>query len=107
MIGAEQLSWLCDGAIFINTARAHLIDEAALLAELQSRRISAAIDVFDEEPLPADSPFRALDNKIIITPHIAAVTEQAYKRQGQITVDEVARFLSGGRIALRNHARHA
>ncbi len=97
MIGAEQLSWLADGAIFINTARAHLIDEAALLAELQSGRIRAAIDVFDQEPLPDDSPFRKLDN-LIISPHIAAVTEQAYKRQGEITVDEVARFLDAGEL---------
>ena len=97
MIGAEQLSWLRDGAIFINTARAHLVDEAALLAELQTGRISAALDVFDQEPLPDDSPFRKLDN-LIITPHIAAVTDQAYKRQGEITVDEVSRFLSEGEL---------
>ena len=97
MIGAEQLSWLRDGAIFINTARAHLIDEAALLAELQTGRISAALDVFDMEPLPDDSPFRRLGN-LIITPHIAAVTHQAYKRQGEITVDELASFLGAGKL---------
>ena len=97
MIGAQQLAWLRDGGILINTARAHLIDEAALLAELRSGRISAALDVFDEEPLPDDSPFRALDN-LIITPHIAAVTREAYKRQGQIAVDEVERFLRRGEL---------
>jgi len=97
MIGAEQLSWLRDGAIFINTARAHLIDEAALLAELRQGRISVALDVFDQEPLPDDSPFRELDN-LIITPHIAAVTHRAYRRQGEITVDEVSRFLSEGEL---------
>ena len=97
MIGREQLSWLRDGAIFINTARAHLIDETALLAELRSGRINAALDVFDQEPLPEDSPFRGLDN-LIITPHIAAVTHQAYKRQGQIAVDEVARYLRAGEL---------
>ena len=97
MIGAEQLSWLADGAILINTARGHLIDEAALLAELRTGRISAALDVFDQEPLPDDSPFRELDN-LIITPHIAAVTHQSYKRQGEITVDEVARFVSEGQL---------
>lgn len=97
MIGAEQLRWLRDGAIFINTSRAHLIDEAALLAELRTGRISAALDVFDQEPLPDDSPFRGLDN-LIISPHIAAVTHQAYKRQGEITVDEAASFLSEGKL---------
>jgi phosphoglycerate dehydrogenase-like enzyme len=97
MIGVEQFGWLRDGAIFINTARAHLIDEAALLAELQSGRINAALDVFDQEPLPDDSPFRELDN-LIITPHIAAVTRQSYLRQGQISVDEVAGYLSDGTL---------
>ena len=97
MIGAEQLGWLADGAIFINTARAHLLDEAALLAELQSGRISAALDVFEQEPLPDDSPFRRLDN-VIITPHVASITRQARHRQGDITVSEVARFLREGAL---------
>ena len=97
MIGAEQFSWLQDGAVFINTARTHPIDETALLAELQSGRISAALDVFEQEPLPDASPFRDLDN-VIISPHVAAVTRQAYKRQGQITADEIARFLSEGKL---------
>ncbi len=97
MLGAEQFSWLQDGAYFINTARTHPIDEAALLAELQSGRISAALDVFEQEPLPDGSPFRQLDN-VIISPHMAAVTDQAYRRQGQITTDEVASFLSEGKL---------
>ena len=97
MLGAEQFSWLQDGAVFINTARTHPIDEAALLAELQSGRISAALDVFEQEPLPDDSPFRQLDN-VIISPHMSAVTEQAYRRQGRITTDEVAGFLSEGKL---------
>ena len=97
MLGAEQFSWLQDGAVFINTARTHPIDEAALLAELQSGRISAALDVFEQEPLPEDSPFRQLDN-VIISPHMAAVTDRAYKRQGRITTDEVASYLSEGKL---------
>lgn len=97
MLGAEQFSWLQDGAVFINTARTHPIDEAALLAELQSGRISAALDVFEEEPLPDNSPFRRLDN-VIISPHMAAVTDQAYRRQGRITTDEVASYLSEGKL---------
>lgn len=97
MLGVEQFSWLPDGAIFINTARTHLIDEAALLAELQSGRISAALDVFEQEPLPDDSPFRQLDN-VIITPHISSLTHQARHRQGQIIAGEVARFLREGQL---------
>lgn len=97
MIGAEQFSWLQDGAIFINTARSHLIDEAALLAELQTGRISAALDVFEHEPLPDDSLFRQLDN-VLITPHIAAATYETRQRQGQITVDELTGFLTSGTL---------
>jgi len=97
MIGAEQFALLRDGAIFINTARAHLIDEAALLAELQSGRIFAALDVFEHQPLPDDSPFRQLQN-VIITPHIAAPTQQARARQGRYCVDEIKRFLRDGSL---------
>lgn len=97
MIGAKQLRWLQDGAIFINTARTHLIDEAALLAELQSGRIRAALDVFEREPLPDDSPFRGLDN-VILTPHVASHTPETRLRQGQIVTDEVASFLREGRL---------
>lgn len=97
MIGAEQFSMLQDGAIFINTARSHLIDESALLTELKSGRIVAALDVFEQEPLPDDSPFRSLDN-IIITPHIAAATHQTRHRQGQISIDEMTRFFTDGTL---------
>lgn len=97
MIGAEQFSWLQDGALFINTARTYLLDESALLAELQSGRIYAALDVFEVEPLPDDSPFRLLDNAII-TPHVASRTQETRKRQGQTVADEVTRFLSAGEL---------
>lgn len=97
MIGAEQFSWLQDSALFINTARSHLLDEDALLAELQSGRIYAALDVFEAEPLPDDSPFRKLDN-VIITPHIAARTRETPVRQGQLVADEAALFLREGKL---------
>lgn len=97
LLGAEQFSWLGDGAIFVNTARAHLVDEAALLAELASGRIHAALDVFAQEPLPADSPFRQLDN-VIITPHAAAHTRQARGRQGRIVTEELTRYLREGTL---------
>ena len=94
MVGARQLQQLCDGAIFINTARSLTVDQAALLAEFQSGRIFGALDVFDEEPLPVDSPFRQLEN-VIVTPHVAGASQQARRRQGQFIVDEIARFLDG------------
>jgi phosphoglycerate dehydrogenase-like enzyme len=94
MIGKRELSLMPDGAVLVNTARASLIDSDALLDELRTGRISAALDVFDEEPLPADSPFRGLSN-VILTPHIASHTASTYFRQGELTVDEVQRFVKG------------
>jgi phosphoglycerate dehydrogenase-like enzyme len=97
MIGARQLVLLRDGALFINTARAALVDEAALLRELQSGRISAALDVFAEEPLPVENPFRQLPN-VILSPHAAGHTLDTYHRQGQAMVDEVGRLLRGEQL---------
>ena len=94
MIGKRELSLMRDGAILVNTARASLVDPEALLAELRRGRISAALDVFDEEPLPADSPLRALPN-VILTPHVASHTVNTHFRQGEVTVDEVRRFIRG------------
>jgi phosphoglycerate dehydrogenase-like enzyme len=92
LIGADHLSRLPDGALFVNVARAWLVDQDALLAELRRGRLWAALDVFDEEPLPADSPFRALPN-VLISPHQAGYTRDTYMRQGLEMVEEVERFL--------------
>lgn len=100
MIGAEQLRLLPDGAVFINTARAHLVDQDALLAELQTGRFVAALDVFDPEPLPDDSPLRALDN-VLLTPHIAGASQQARVRQGEIIVEEIERCFAGEPLRYR------
>lgn len=97
MVGAAQLGLLCDGAIFVNTARSHTVDQDALLAELQRGRIQAALDVYDQEPLPADSPFLRLEN-VVLTPHIAAATVQTRRRQGTTTVDEIERFFERGEL---------
>jgi phosphoglycerate dehydrogenase-like enzyme len=94
MIGARQLGLLRDGACFVNTARSWVIDYDALLAELQTGRIQAALDVYDQEPLPAENPFRELDN-VIMTPHIAGASVQARLRQGRWTVEELQRFFAG------------
>ena len=59
--------------------RGPIVDEASLIEALQTRRIAgAALDVFDVEPLPADHPFRRLDN-VLATPHIGYVTEELYR----------------------------
>jgi phosphoglycerate dehydrogenase-like enzyme len=66
-------------AWLINTSRGPIVEEAALIEVLETRRIAgAAIDVFDAEPLPADHPFRKVDN-VLMTPHIGYVTEELYR----------------------------
>lgn len=92
MISARHLSLLRDGAIFLNTARAGLVDEEALVCELATGRFMAALDVFHQEPLPLDSPLRSFAN-VILSPHIAALTSDTLLLQGQMMVDEVERFL--------------
>jgi phosphoglycerate dehydrogenase-like enzyme len=94
MIGAAQLARLRDGTIFINDARAVLVDNTALARELSSGRIVAALDVFDPEPLPANSPLRQLPN-VILAPHVAGSTRESNLRQGQAMVEELARFVTG------------
>lgn len=97
LIGARELALLPDGAGVVNTARSWLVDEDALLAELRTGRLDAAIDVFDAEPLPVDSPFRALPN-VLLVPHKAAGTREGRLRQGATVVAEVERFARGGAL---------
>lgn len=94
LIGARELALMPDGAGLVNTARSWLVDEAALLAELQRGRLSAAIDVFDEEPLPVESPFRSAP-RVLLTPHRAAGTREGRLRQGRIVADELDAFAAG------------
>lgn len=94
MLGAAQLSWMRDGAILVNTARSWVVDEAALQAELASGRITAAIDVFDQEPMPEDSPWRHLDGALL-TAHVAGATFEARHRQGDAVVEEIRRYVEG------------
>lgn len=94
LIGARELALLPDGAGLVNTARSWLVDEQALLAELRTGRIDAAIDVFDSEPLPVDHELRGLPN-VLLTPHQAAGTVEGRVRQGSIVLAEVERYRSG------------
>ncbi len=73
MIDAAALRLMKPTAIIINTSRGPAIDEAALIEALQQGRIAgAAMDVFEQEPLPADSPLRSMGDRVIITPHMAS-----------------------------------
>ncbi|HEX7286016.1 MAG TPA: D-2-hydroxyacid dehydrogenase [Candidatus Angelobacter sp.] len=95
IINAARLQKMKPDAYLINVARGTLIDERALIAALKVRRIAgAALDVFEEEPLPADSEFWSLDN-VLITPHTAAVTEKLWDRHYDLIVENLRRFLDG------------
>ncbi|PRB13275.1 hydroxyacid dehydrogenase [Microbacterium sp. MYb62] len=98
LIGRRELALMRDGAGLVNTARSWLVDEVALIDELRRGRLSAAIDVFDEEPFAVDSPFRTLPG-VLITPHRAAGTSQGRLRQGRIVADEVEAFVEGRALA--------
>ena len=95
IINGARLAKMKPDAYLINVGRGPLVDEAALLEALQNRRIGgAALDVFVEEPLPADSPFWPLDN-LLITPHTAAVTDKLWDRHYHLIVENLTRFLEG------------
>ena len=95
IINAARLKKMKPEAYLMNVARGPLIDEPALIAALQEHRIAGAgLDVFVEEPLPADSPFWSLGN-VLITPHSAAVTEQLWERHYELIVENLNRFLAG------------
>ena len=97
MVSRERLASIPDGGIIINTARAAIVDMPALVDELRSGRLSAALDVFDAEPLPSDSALWDLPN-VILTPHIGAVTVHSRAMQGDVVVDEIERFLNGSAL---------
>jgi phosphoglycerate dehydrogenase-like enzyme len=95
MFDQRRLSLLRDGTYLINVARGGLIDLDALLRELRSGRITAALDVTDPlEPLPADHELRRLPN-VILTPHIAAGGIEMRREMGATAVAEVIRFAKG------------
>ncbi|MEO8242990.1 MAG: NAD(P)-dependent oxidoreductase [bacterium] len=96
LIDAPALARMKPGAVLINVARGPLVDEAALIGALTSGHLGgAAIDVFDAQPLPPDHPFMALPN-VILTPHMAGVTEESMLRMGQGVVAEAQRVMAGG-----------
>jgi phosphoglycerate dehydrogenase-like enzyme len=95
LFDAKRLSLLPKGAYLINVARGGLIDTAALLAELRTGRITAALDVTDPlEPLPPDHELRSLPN-VLLTPHIAAGGIEMRQAIGAVAVEEVVRFARG------------
>ena len=99
MIGARQLSAMRPGAILVNAARGGVVDEAALAEALREKRIGgAALDVFETEPLTreAGEKFVGLDN-LLLTPHIAGVTEESNVRVSELIAERVLAHLEAAR----------
>lgn len=95
IVGAQELALMKPSAWLINSSRGPLVDEAALIETLSAKRIGgAALDVYDEEPLPAGHPFRRLDN-VLATPHVGYVTEDTYRIFYGDSVENIAAWLDG------------
>ena len=95
LITAEDIGRMKPSAYLINTARAPIVDQAALLKALQEKKIGGAgLDVFEVEPLPLDHPFRKMDN-VVITPHLGYVSEQNYRKYFPGIVEDIRAWLDG------------
>jgi gluconate 2-dehydrogenase len=97
LVGAREFALMQPHAIFINGSRGRIVDEAALIEALQLRKIHAAgLDVFEREPLPADSPLLALPN-VVALPHIGSATQETRLAMAQLAVDNLIAGLKGER----------
>ncbi len=94
MLGAEELSWIRPGAVFVNVSRGQVVQSDALIERLRKNDIYACLDVFDPEPVPTDSPIRELWN-VFLTPHIASTTDGSGISFFSEMVDELNRFHLG------------
>jgi len=94
MLGPEEIEVLRPGCVFVNVSRGKVVDGQALFARLQRGDIVACLDVFDPEPLPADSPLVDLPN-VFVSPHIAGVTAESRLRFFSLMVDEYLRHFEG------------
>jgi phosphoglycerate dehydrogenase-like enzyme len=108
IVGARELEWMKPTGLLINTSRGPLVDEAALLETLRQGRIrGAALDVFDIEPLPADSPWRSEDwdvkgkSRVLLTPHMGYVEEGTLTTWYEETAENLERLIEGKELLHR------
>ncbi|TMU71961.1 D-2-hydroxyacid dehydrogenase family protein [Pseudomonas fluorescens] len=102
LVDAQALGWMKPTALLVNTARGPIVDEAALIKALQKQHIAgAALDVFEQEPLPAMHPFRTLDN-VLATPHVGYVSRQNYEQFFSQMIEDVQQWAAGEPVRLLN-----
>ena len=93
-----DLATMKPGAILVNISRGPIVEETALIQALRAGHLAGAgLDVFDREPLPADHPFRSLDN-VVVTPHIGYVTEDLFRAAWRRMAQDVTAYLAGSPI---------
>ncbi len=101
IVGREELSSMKQGAILVNAARAGLVDQAALMDALQSRRITAGLDVFDQEPLAANHALRKMPNAVM-TPHLGYVVDEVFRYYYRDIIEDIEAYLAGKPIRVLN-----
>ncbi len=98
MVDADFLARLTDGALLVNVARGPVVDTEALIAELHSGRISAALDVTDPEPLPAGHPLWSAPH-LLLSPHVGGATSAMAPRSYRLVREQLERFAAGEPLA--------
>jgi phosphoglycerate dehydrogenase-like enzyme len=101
LIGASDIARMKLGAILINTSRGPIVDEAALIQAVGSRRIVAALDVYDREPLPADHPLRHAPNTVL-TPHLGYGVRETWAAFYGQSIENALAFLDGKPVRVTN-----
>ena len=101
LVGAAEIARMKPGAILVNTSRAPLVDEAALLAALEARRIRAGLDVYGVEPLPSDHPLRRAPGTVL-TPHLGYCSTDVFAQYYGESRDNVLAFVDGAPIRVAN-----
>lgn len=98
LVDAQALGWMKPSARLVNTSRGPIVDEQALIEALSAGQLAgAALDVYSEEPLPADHPFRRLPN-VLATPHVGYVSEQNYRQFYQQMIEDIQAWAKGAPI---------
>lgn len=106
MIGAAIFAVMKPGSYLVNLARGGVVDEAALMDALRQGRIAgAALDVFSQEPLPADHPLWAMDN-VLITPHLGGFYDEYVNQALPVIVHNLQKFLTGDSAGMINLVKH-